>query len=45
VPRCRRCDGEFDAEELVRHDQRRVVFVHCPECGFRLGEYREPGRE
>jgi DNA-directed RNA polymerase subunit RPC12/RpoP len=39
MPRCKRCSGEFEAEELKRHEVDGMVHVHCPNCGFNLGDY------
>jgi DNA-directed RNA polymerase subunit RPC12/RpoP len=39
MPRCKRCSGEFEAEELKRHEIDGMVHVHCPNCGFNLGDY------
>ncbi|WP_336344385.1 hypothetical protein [Halalkalicoccus ordinarius] len=41
---CQRCDGEFEPEELIRHERPRLVLVHCPDCGTFLGEYHDHGR-
>jgi uncharacterized Zn finger protein len=45
VTTCQRCDGEFEVEELIRHERPRLVLVHCPNCGSLLGEYRDPSHE
>ncbi|WP_281177857.1 hypothetical protein [Halalkalicoccus paucihalophilus] len=37
---CGRCEGEFTAEELTRHERGPLLLVHCPDCGMVLGSYR-----
>ncbi|WP_266079893.1 hypothetical protein [Haladaptatus caseinilyticus] len=39
MPICKHCNGEFTADELVRHEYERVIVVHCPDCGCVLGQY------
>ncbi|WP_232687361.1 hypothetical protein [Halobacterium zhouii] len=39
MPTCKRCGGVFEAGELKRHEVAGMVRVHCPNCGFALGEY------
>lgn len=39
MPKCNRCSGQFDAEDLVRHEYEHLVVVHCPDCGFVMGQY------
>ena len=39
MPTCKRCGGEFEAGELERHEVDGMVYVHCPDCGFNLGDY------
>lgn len=39
MPLCDGCDGEFDAEALVRHEHDGFVLVHCPDCGRSMGSY------
>ena len=43
MPVCRHCEAEHAAEELVRHESRAVVLVHCPDCGCLMGRYRRHG--
>lgn len=43
MPTCRNCSGEFDADDLVRHEAERVLVVHCPDCRAPLGRYRRHG--
>jgi uncharacterized Zn finger protein len=43
MPVCRSCGAEHTAEELVRHEEPRVVLVHCPDCECLMGRYRRHG--
>ncbi|EJN60668.1 hypothetical protein [Halogranum rubrum] len=43
MPRCHRCETDHDATDLVRHDRRGVLLVHCPTCSCLLGQYRRHG--
>ena len=42
VPTCRGCETAFDVEDLDRHERDGLVLVHCPDCGFRMGTWRDP---
>ncbi len=42
MPTCRGCGGEYDAADLVRHERDGVVVVHCPNCQYRMGTWRDP---
>jgi uncharacterized Zn finger protein len=44
MPTCPSCDGEYDAEELKRHERDGMVFVHCPDCGHSMGAYNRHSR-
>jgi len=36
---CPRCGGDFDVDDLVRHERESLVRVHCPDCATLLGDY------
>ena len=41
MPTCNRCRGDFETEELVRHEyDGRLLVVHCPVCNATMGSYR-----
>ncbi|MFH5797851.1 hypothetical protein [Haladaptatus sp. CMAA 1911] len=39
MPTCNHCEGDFTANDLVRHEYERIIIVHCPDCGCVLGQY------
>jgi hypothetical protein len=43
MPTCPRCEATHPAADLVRHEEPRVVLVHCPDCECLLGRYRRHG--
>jgi NAD-dependent SIR2 family protein deacetylase len=42
MPTCRGCGETVDADELERHERDGLVRVHCPDCGFAMGTWRDP---
>lgn len=41
MPTCPHCETAHDAEDLHRHEREGMVTVHCPDCTFVLGYYRD----
>lgn len=39
MPTCTRCGADHPTEELVRHEQDGMLFVHCPDCQHPFGVY------
>ncbi len=42
MPTCRRCGTDSRTEDLVRHRHHHLLVVHCPECRFVMGVWRDP---
>jgi NAD-dependent SIR2 family protein deacetylase len=43
MPVCSHCETDYEVDDLVRHDRRGVLLVHCPSCECLLGRYRRHG--
>jgi uncharacterized Zn finger protein len=41
MPSCPCCDSDHGTDDLVRHERRTLVVVHCPDCNQVLGRYRD----
>jgi len=38
---CKRCGTSVEADDLVRHERESLVVVHCPDCNFTMGTWRD----
>ena len=41
MPTCPNCECDHDVADLCRHEHEGFVIVHCPDCNFVLGRYRD----
>ncbi|MFC5972425.1 hypothetical protein ACFPYI_13875 [Halomarina salina] len=44
MPTCPNCGADHETAALCRHEREGLVVVHCPDCNFLLGRYRDPSR-
>jgi hypothetical protein len=43
MPTCSRCGETHETADLTRHEEARLVPVHCPDCDCLMGRYRRHG--
>lgn len=42
MPTCRGCGEEHETDTLERHERDGLVIVHCPDCAYTMGTWRDP---